>query len=129
MENSNNQLEPAVKALAATAISQSLSFCMERKYLQGIENGDLFQLNVVNDIVANDDTWIAINQVGRPIERSAESCFTAIQKILYSCFLPKEMQLLFLVLGNEKDNSLYWVYALLAEPQHPKVWLETLTSL
>ena len=107
MENSNNQLEPAVKALAATAISQSLSFCMERKYLQGIENGDLFQLNVVNDIVANDATWIAINQVGRPIEKSAESCFTAIQKILYSCFLPKEMQLLFLVLGNEKDNSLY----------------------
>ena len=107
MENCNVQLEPAVKALAATAISQSLSFCMERKYLQGIENGDLFQLNVVNDIVANDATWIAINQVGRPIEKSAESCFTAIQKILYSCFLPKEMQLLFLVLGNEKDNSLY----------------------
>ena len=107
MENNNLQLEPAVKALAATAISQSFSFCMERKYLQNIEKGELFQLNVVNDIVANDATWIAINQVGRPIEKSAESCFTAIQKILYSCFLPKEMQLLFLVLGNEKDNSLY----------------------
>ena len=107
MENTNLQLEPAVKALAATAISQSLSFCMERKYLQGIEKGELFKLDVVNDIVANDATWISINQVGRPIEKSAESCFTAIQKILYSCFLPKEMQLLFLVLGNEKDNSLY----------------------
>ena len=41
MENNNLQLEPAVKALAATAISQSFSFCMERKYLQNIEKGEL----------------------------------------------------------------------------------------
>ena len=112
MENNSNQLEPAklepaVKALAATAISQSLSFCMERKYLQNIDSGDLFQLNVINNNVATDATWIAVSQVGRPIDKSAESCFTAMQKILYSCFLPKEMQLLFLVLGNEKDNRLY----------------------
>lgn len=36
MTNSMNPIEPAAKALAATALSQSLSFCMERKYLEGI---------------------------------------------------------------------------------------------
>ena len=55
MENSNNQLEPAVKALAATAISQSLSFCMERKYLQGIENGDLFLIVTGLHLITVDD--------------------------------------------------------------------------
>lgn len=30
MTNSMNPIEPAAKALAATALSQSLSFCMER---------------------------------------------------------------------------------------------------
>ena len=109
---SNNNLsmlppEPVAKALAATAISQSLSFCMERKYLQNIEKGELFQLNVVSDSITTDAAWIAISQVGRPLDKTTESCFTAIQKILYSCFVPKEMQLLFLVLGNEKDNRLY----------------------
>ena len=107
MENTEIQLEPAVKALAATAISQSLSFCMERKYLQNIEEGQLFQLKSVPSSLSNDAAWISINQVGRPLDKSAENCFTAIQKILYSCFLPKEMQLLFLVTGNERENRLY----------------------
>lgn len=110
MTNSTNTVmppEPVTKALAATAISQSFSFCMERKYLQNIEIGELFQLNSVSDSITTDAAWISISQVGRPLDKTAESCFTAIQKILYSCFVPKEMQLLFLVLGNEKDNRLY----------------------
>ena len=52
-------------------------------------------------------TWIEIKQIGKPLDNSAESCFTAIQKILYSCFLPKETQLLFLITGNEVENRLY----------------------
>ena len=48
-----------------------------------------------------------IRQIGKPLEESAESCFTAIQKILYSCFLPKETQLLFLIVGNGTENKLY----------------------
>ena len=112
MEPMNNQqkldnIEPATKVLAATAISQSLSFCLERKYLQNIEDGSTFQLKPVPSSVTNDAAWILINQVGRPLEKSAENCFSAIQKILYSCFLPKEMQLLFLVVGNERKNKLY----------------------
>ena len=105
--NSNYELEPVAKALAATAISQSLSFCMERKYLQGIDRGEMFSLFFSPSSTDSGVSWIAVNQVGRPLEKSAESCFTAIQKILYSCFLPKELQLLFLVVGNNKENHMY----------------------
>ena len=109
MNNELQAFEPAAKALAATAVSQSLSFCMERKYLQNItdEENQLFDIKAIPSTSTTQATWIEIQQVGRPLEKSAESCFTAIQKILYSCFLPKEMQLLFLVTGNGKENKLY----------------------
>ena len=105
--NSNYELEPVAKALAATAISQSLSFCMERKYLQDVDRGKMFSLFFSPSSTDSGVSWIAISQVGRPLEKSAENCFTAIQKILYSCFLPKELQLLFLVVGNNRENHLY----------------------
>ncbi len=107
MDNELQQYEPAAKMLAATAVSQSFSFCMERKYLQNIEKGELFSLDAVPSTVENDAAWISISQVGKPLKDDAESCFTAIQKILYSCFIPKEMQLLFLVVGDEKESHLY----------------------
>jgi len=107
MDNELQRYEPAAKLMAATAISQSFSFCMERKYLQNIEKGELFSLDAVPSTVENDAAWISISQVGKPLKDDAESCFTAIQKILYSCFIPKEMQLLFLVVGDEKESHLY----------------------
>lgn len=110
MENTLQSLEPAAKALAATALSQSLSFCTERKYLENIGNknlNDVFLLEVIPTSLKEEATWIEIKQVGKPLEKSAESCFTAIQKILYSCFLPKETQLLFLIIGNGRENKLY----------------------
>ena len=109
MNNELQAFEPVAKALAATAVSQSLSFCMERKYLQNItdEENQLFDIKAIPSTSTTQATWIEIQQIGRPLEKSAESCFTAIQKILYSCFLPKEMQLLFLVTGNGKENKLY----------------------
>jgi len=101
--------EPVANALAATALSQTLSFCMERKYLDGIDhnNAECFYLRTKESTDSLDAYWVKINQVGKPVENSAEHCFTAIQKILYSCFMPDEMQLLFLVCGDEKENSLY----------------------
>lgn len=110
MENQLQALEPAAKALAATALSQSLSFCTERKYLENIGNknlNDIFLLEAIPTSLKEEATWIEIKQVGKPLEKSAESCFTAIQKILYSCFLPKETQLLFLIIGNGRENKLY----------------------
>ena len=41
------------------------------------------------------------------LKDSAEECFTAIQKILNSCFLPNQAQLLFLVNSINGIASLY----------------------
>lgn len=107
MENDLKTIEPAAKVLAATALSQSLSFCLERKYLQGVANSSLFELVSIPKSLESEASWISITQVGKPVDKTSETCFTAIQKILYSCFLPKEMQLLFLVVGQEGENHLF----------------------
>lgn len=107
MDNSLQTLEPAAKVMAATAVSQSLSFCMERKYLQDIAESPVFELESIPTTLESEASWISITQVGKPLEKSAENCFTAIQKILYSCFLPKEMQLLFLIVGKNGENNLF----------------------
>ena len=101
MEILNSNIpEVAAKVMAATSVSQSLSFCMERKYLNGIGNANLnslFSLQEIETTTKNCVSWIEIVQVGKPLSDSAEDCFTAMQKILYSCFMPKETQLLFLI--------------------------------
>lgn len=107
MNNELQYFEPAAKVLAATAMSQTVSFCMERKYLSGIERGDCFKLKAEEQLDSLDASWIRIKQVGKPLEDSAENCFTAIQKILYSCFIPDEVQLLFLISGDSKENCMY----------------------
>lgn len=112
MENTNVPIIPEsmAKVLAATSISQSLSFCLERKYLEKIDDANLnpyFSLTEVISTSKNDVSWLEITQVGKPLEESVENCFTAMQKILYSCFMPKETQLLFLITGSEKQNRLY----------------------
>ena len=107
MANELISQEYTAKVMAATALSESLSFCMERKYLQQITDNSLFGLEAVAVTDSTVVSWIEITQIGRPLEKSAESCFTAIQKILYSCFLPKELQLLFWVTGNGVESKLY----------------------
>lgn len=102
--------ESAAKVLAATSISQSLSFCMERKYLEKIADTNLnpyFELKEVGLTSKNDVSWIEITQVGKPLDQISEDCFTAMQKILYSCFMPQETQLLFLITENGKRSRLY----------------------
>lgn len=109
-EDKLQRFEPLAKTLAATSMAQSLSYCMERKYLQGVDGSDKEALFHLEAMAPNSDSsvrWIAISQIGRPLENSAESCFTAIQKILYSCFLPKKVQLIFLVVGHEGKNNMY----------------------
>lgn len=102
-------MEPQARVLAATAVSQSLSFCMERKYLTDVSVSDnaAFELEAIPSTLESAAEWIEIQQVGRPLDKSAEACFTAMQKILYSCFLPKEMQLLFLITGDGIQSHLY----------------------
>lgn len=109
MNTQLQSLEPQARVLAATAVSQSLSFCMERKYLTDVSVSDnaAFELEAIPSTLESAAAWIEIQQVGRPLDKSAEACFTAMQKILYSCFLPKEMQLLFLITGDGTQSHLY----------------------
>lgn len=109
MNTQLQSLEPQVRVLAATAMSQSLSFCMERKYLSDISISEdkAFELEAISTTLDSSASWIEIQQIGKPLDKSAEACFTAMQKILYSCFLPKEMQLLFLITGDGKQSHLY----------------------
>lgn len=91
--NDIQNLEPAAKVLAATALSQSFSFCMERKYLEKIDNKNLngvFQVEAIPSTLKEEATWIEIRQIGKPLEESAESCFTAIQKYCILVSYPKK---------------------------------------
>lgn len=109
-EQSLQRFEPLAKTLAATTMAHSLSYCMERKYLQDLNSPGVsssFHLQAIAPVSDSSVKWISISQIGRPLENSAESCFTAIQKILYSCFLPKEIQLIFLIVGHDGRNSMY----------------------
>lgn len=105
------KFEPQAKMMAANGIAQSLSFVTERKYLNGITDRSVpFVLQVPQnhriDMPAN-PYWIKITQIGKPIEDGAENCFTAIQKILSSCFMPHKAQLIFLVNGENGSYSMY----------------------
>lgn len=131
MTNSMNPIEPAAKALAATALSQSLSFCMERKYLEGIgvsscENP--FHLEAIDCTVKDEAYWLRIKQVGKPLHDSAEDCFTAIQKILYSCFLPNTIQLLFLLEGDGKESRMYVGLRSISETVKAKSYAKSLNE-
>lgn len=110
MENLPTIANEEVKMYAATAMAQSLSFCMERKYLENIgdENSNsLFKLQEIDITSKTDVSWVEISQIGKPVKNDAESCFTAMQKILFSCFLPQETQLLFLIVKNDGVNKMY----------------------
>ena len=103
-----NPYEPIAKARVATAMSASLSFCAERKYLEDIDSEKSpFQIHPLTNSAQLEAKWISIKQVGRPVEKGPENCFVAIQKILYSCFIPKKVQLLFLITGNGEECNMY----------------------
>ena len=97
--------------MAANGIAQSLSFVSERKYLNGITDKSVpFVLEIPKNHRIDspaDPYWIKITQIGKPIENSAENCFTAIQKILSTCFMPHKAQLVFLVSGEGGSYHLY----------------------
>ena len=100
----------SLKMYAATAMAQTLSFSMERKYLERIGDDSFnpfFKLHEIETSSKLDVSWIEISQVGKPIKDDAGDCFTAIQKILYSCFMPQEMQLLFLIVKDNGINKMY----------------------
>ena len=110
MDNTPTLADNTLKMYAATAMAQTLSFSMERKYLEKIGDdrlNPLFRMNEIGVTPKATVSWIEISQVGKPINNEATDCFTAIQKILYSCFMPLETQLLFLIIKDNGINRMY----------------------
>lgn len=105
------KFEPKARMMAANGIAQSLSFTSERKYLNGISsNTKPFALEIPQAHridMPSEPFWVHITQIGKPVEKSAEMCFTAIQKILSSCFIPHKDQLVFLINVNKGCYNLY----------------------
>lgn len=89
----------------ATMMAQSLSFCLERKYLSMSEPFSLLQ-KAEASLSLQGTKWIRITQIGRPVNENLSACFDAIQNILKSCTIPKTT-LLFLVTGNGKSFSIF----------------------
>ena len=106
-----DRFEPTAKILAANGIAQSLSFTSERKYLNVVtSNSSPLHLDIPRNHRIDNPTapyWIKISQVGKPLEDSPERCFTAIQKILTSCFVPHNTQLIFVV---RCENGVYEMF-------------------
>lgn len=110
-KNEMERFEPTAKILAANGIAQSLSFTAERKYLNVVTADSSPLYLEVPEVHRIDNPsspfWLKISQVGRPLEDSPERCFTAIQKILTSCFMPCKTQLIFIVRGNKGVYEMY----------------------
>lgn len=92
----------------ATMMAQSISMCLERKHLVGIDDSKFFELTKKADASKSllNTSWIKINQVGRPANDNLQVCFEAMQNILQSCSVPKT-KLLFLIIGNGISFNLF----------------------
>lgn len=99
----------AENVLAASMMAQSLSCCLEKKYLDSLTaNNSLIEIvnNGVGRNIFKHISWLKVTQIGKPINHGVTSCFSYIQKILMSCALPNT-QLTFLVLGDGVKCNLY----------------------
>ena len=104
-------IDPQSRIVAGTAISNTLSFSLERKYLDGIlynTTSEGFNVKVKTGITGSlQPQWIKIDQIGKPLKDNLEECFSSIQKILASFHMPGKIQLLFLVNSTAGEISLY----------------------
>lgn len=99
----------AENVLAASMMAQSLSCCLEKKYLDSLTaNNSLIEIinNGVGSNIFKHISWLKVTQIGKPINHGVTSCFSYIQKILMSCALPNT-QLTFLVIGDGVKCDLY----------------------
>ncbi len=102
------QLDGLSKIAAANAIAQTLSYSLERKFLQTDNEESLCSLKLIGEIDHKmiGYRWLRITQVGRFAANSKQNCFDAMQTILHSCNLP-DTSLTFLILGKKGVFSLY----------------------
>ena len=123
----DENFNPALRLMAANNLAQALSFCTERKYL---EVGNSQVQYVAKDVLQGTlpAHWIKLRQVGKPLSDSTEDCFTAMQKILSSCFLPRRTQLIFLLKCEDGVSSLYIGVRPLCKDALPNDFDESLNS-
>lgn len=93
-----NEINVAAKVATATAMAATTSFCLERRFLQNIQNSDFFQGLIEKPGSCDFDSikWLSIEQIGRPYNGDFKSCFDALLNILKACSLP-HIRLLFLI--------------------------------
>lgn len=103
------QLDGLSKIAAANTIAQTLSYSLERKFLQSTSSDESLcslKLNGTPSHLMTGYHWMKISQVGRFSSNSKQNCFDAMQTILHSCNLP-DTSLAFLILG---DNGVFNLY-------------------
>lgn len=100
--------ESLAQVATATMMAQSLSACLERKHLVGIQESENYSLkkNAEENNLLFNIKWIKINQIGCPINNNFQACFDAMQNILHSCSIPKT-KLLFLIFGDGHIFNLF----------------------
>jgi len=104
-----HQLEGLSKIATANAIAQTLSYSLERKFLNSLSKDDALchlKLNGSPSHLMTGYHWMRISQVGRFATNSKQNCFDAMQTILHSCNLP-DTSLSFLIIGDNGIFSLY----------------------
>ena len=101
------KFDAVARVMASTAFAQSLSIVTKRTYLDDIVHSGLsFRYTKPLESLMK-PYWTKITHVGKPINEDIEACFTAVQKILLSCFLPHKAQLLFLLHNEGGTCNLY----------------------
>ena len=99
----DNEVMKAAAIVAEMAL-QPISLDLQRKYL----DNKSFKIEAIGSSVPDksDISWLEITQVGKPIDDSPETIYSAIQKILQACN-SKNAKLLFLIGSHNGRYTLH----------------------
>lgn len=106
------QFKDAAKVLAATAMANSIRYMSNREYLNELPTTSCQNHYTLgdgpNDSILNQShiRWIKVEQIGKHADDS-HKCFSAMQKILFSCHDSQRKQIIFLVNGDGNKVDLY----------------------
>jgi len=98
-----------IKMLMATGMSQSLIYALSRQYLDYsptmLEKPKFLKADQPIDISM--PSLIKLERIGRNIREDMNETLISLQTTLQMCHSPGRCQLVFLVTGNGKSNSIY----------------------
>lgn len=114
---------------AATQLSGPIKRLLSRGFLHNIDAQRFISITDSSDAPYG-IRWVQISELGQSRNRSVQQSLAAMQTILQSVFVPKEMKLLFLVNGNKTETNIYfgiW-YADMTEPGDIKNFVGNFTD-